>query len=130
MTAEPSNKQVGTTGEMIAAKELERQGLRIVRRNFRCPFGEMDIIAEETTPDGIVLAFVEVKTRRGTAHGTPKESVNARKQAKLYQIAQAFFAERAAGGEEPACRFDIMEVFWQPNGFAKATFHRAAFMSE
>jgi putative endonuclease len=129
MTDTPSTKEVGTNGEMIAAKELERLGLRIVRRNYRCPFGEMDIIAEEATPDGTILAFVEVKTRRGKAHGTPKEAVNARKQAKLYQIAQAYFAERDAGGEEPACRFDIMEVVWTPDGFAKATFHRAAFLA-
>jgi len=87
----------------------------------------MDIIAEEHTQDGTVLAFVEVKTRRGSTHGTPQEAVNQRKQEKLFLIAQAYLAERNAGGEEPACRFDIVEVFLQPDGLASVVLHRAAF---
>ncbi len=124
----PTTKQIGNQGEQTAAHHLERLGWQILARNFRCRFGEIDIIAEEATPSGKILAFVEVKTRRGKSHGTPQEAVNPRKQAKLYQIAQAYFAERNRGGEEPACRFDIVEVFLEADGLAGVVLHRAAFM--
>ncbi len=127
MPETPHNKQIGAQGEQTAAHYLERLGWHILARNFRCHFGEMDIIAEEHTQDGTVLAFVEVKTRRGSTHGTPQEAVNQRKQEKLFLIAQAYLAERNAGGEEPACRFDIVEVFLQPDGLASVVLHRAAF---
>ncbi len=130
MSTNPSNKQIGSQGEQTAAQHLERLGWQIVARNFRCRFGEMDIIAEEPTPSGKVLAFVEVKTRRGKAHGTPQEAVNERKQEKLFLIAQAYFAERNAGGEEPACRFDIVEVFLEAGGLASVILHRAAFTGD
>jgi putative endonuclease len=128
MTQQPNTKQIGAQGEQTAAHYLERLGWRILVRNFRCRFGEMDIIAEEASQQGTVLAFVEVKTRRGSAHGTPQEAVNPRKQEKLFLIAQAYLAERNAGGEEPACRFDIVEVFLQPDGLASVVLHRAAFI--
>ena len=123
----PTTKQIGNQGEQTAAHHLERLGWQIVARNFRCRHGEMDIIAEEPTFNGKVLAFVEVKTRRGKAHGTPQEAVNTRKQEKLFLIAQAYFAERNVGGEEPACRFDIVEVFLHADGLASVVLHRAAF---
>lgn len=128
MTQSPHNKQIGAQGEQTAAQYLERLGWHILARNFRCRFGEIDIIAQEATQDGAVLAFVEVKTRRGSTHGTPQEAVDSRKQEKLFQIAQAYMAERNAGGEEPACRFDIVEVFLQTDGLASVVLHRAAFM--
>lgn len=122
------NKRIGAQGEQTAIHYLERLGWHILAQNFRCRFGEMDIVAEEATQDGAVLAFIEVKTRRGSTHGTPQEAVNSRKQEKLFLIAQAYLAKRNAGGEEPACRFDIVEVFLQSDGLASIVLHRAAFM--
>lgn len=103
-------KRVGADGERAARGYLERLGWRVITSNFRCAAGEMDIIAEDLTEGAAVLVFVEVKTRRGTGHGTPIEAVDGRKADRLRSIALGFLAARAAGGEEPACRFDVAEV--------------------
>jgi putative endonuclease len=124
---ENSRKRLGTSGERLVSRHLERLGWRVLAQNFRCPQGEMDVIAEEPAGEGVVLVFVEVKTRRGTAHGTPIESVDARKQRRLIAVAQSYLAHRDAGGEEPACRFDVAEVFVGPDGLAQITLRRGAF---
>lgn len=67
----------------MAAEELTRQGYRIIERNFRCRYGEIDLIAEDAND----LIFIEVKTRRGDAYGLPEEAVTLRKQQKIVQVA-------------------------------------------
>lgn len=109
---------------------LERLGWTVLTTNFRCPAGEMDLIALDHTASGPVLVFMEVKTRRGIAHGTPIEAVNTRKQQRLIAVAQTFLGQREAGGEEPACRFDVAEVVFGPDRTAKVKLHRAAFGME
>ena len=123
------SKRLGAQGESIVRTHLERRGWRILATNYRCKAGEMDLIAEETTADGVTLAFVEVKTRRSRLHGSPMESVNERKQNKLTLIAQCYLGERNAGGEEPNCRFDVAEVRIGADGLASVTMHRAAFVA-
>jgi putative endonuclease len=123
----PATRQLGNTGEAVARAHLERLGWRILATNFRCRQGEMDIIASETENGSETLVFVEVKTRRGKAHGSPIEAVNERKRQKLIVVAQAYLADRNAGGEEPACRFDVAEVFFGPDGLATVQMHRAFF---
>lgn len=81
---------LGKLGEQLAADYLRRQGYRIHETNFRCPFGELDIVASE----GDVLAFVEVRTRCGDAYGSAQESVTPRKQRKLVQVAEAYLQAR------------------------------------
>ena len=120
---------VGSGGETVVRAYLQGLGWRILATNYRCAQGEMDLIAVEPTLPEPVLVFVEVKTRRGTAHGSPIEAVDRRKQKKLVAIAQTFLAERNAGGAEPACRFDVAEVFVGPDGLARVTLQRAAFGS-
>ena len=66
------NRKKGMRGERLAAKYLKRCGYKIVERNFKCPFGEVDIIARQ----GDVLAFVEVKARSSEDYGTPSQAVN------------------------------------------------------
>ena len=73
----------GRAGERLAAVQLESQGYRILETNFRCRYGEIDLIVE----DECDLVFVEVKMRRGTASGLPEEAVDARKQRRLLQVA-------------------------------------------
>ena len=125
-----NRKTLGTQGEMIVQKHLERLGWQVLLRNFRCAAGEMDVIAEEPTTPLPTLVFVEVKTRRGQKHGTPAEAVHPQKQAKLIAIAQAYLAERNAGGEEPNCRFDVAEVRVGGDGLATVTLQKAAFGGE
>ena len=120
-------KRLGTEGETVVQAYLEQRGWRIVAMNFRCSAGEMDVIAEEPTHPEPTLVFLEVKTRRGAQHGSPREAVDLRKQRKLAMVAQTFLGERAAGGDEPACRFDIAEVFVGADGLSRVVHHRAAF---
>ena len=89
---------------MLGAALLRLKGYRIEARNWRCPLGEIDIVAW----DGKTLVFVEVKARSGTSAGAPEVAVNSQKQARLVQLAQVYLARRR--GEPPPCRFDVIAV--------------------
>lgn len=75
---------LGRDGEDIAAAHLEAQGWRIIERNWRCPKGELDIIAWDE--DEQTLVFVEVKSRSSVAFGEPVEAITWRKLAKLREL--------------------------------------------
>ena len=122
-----SRKRLGADGEAVAKSHLERLGWTILTTNFRSAQGEIDLIAEEATSEGPVLIFAEVKTRQGTTHGTPIEAVDERKQRKVFATAQAYLSQRGAEGEEPACRFDIIEVFADHDGLMRVVVHPGAF---
>ncbi len=99
MTTSP-RQALGRAGEELAATVLTAAGLTVVARNWRCRYGELDLIAQETAPDLSRggervpwLVIVEVRTRRGVAFGSAAESVNAAKQAKLRTVAQAYVQE-------------------------------------
>lgn len=79
-------QSLGRLGERLAATRLEERGYRILERNFRCRYGEIDLVAEEN----LDLVFVEVKTRRGTARGLPEEAVDSRKARKLQEVACSY----------------------------------------
>ena len=81
-----ARKNLGDSGERLAAMFLEQHGYRIIARNYRVRGGEIDLIAEDA--DG--LAFVEVKTRRGDTSGAPEESLTPRKRQHLMTTAQEF----------------------------------------
>ena len=83
----PSTRgRLGNRGEGIARGFLEAQGYQILELNYRCPFGEVDIVAQE----GECLVFVEVRTRRSLQFGTPEESVSKAKQKKLITTALTY----------------------------------------
>ncbi|MGQ9802687.1 MAG: YraN family protein [Anaerolineae bacterium] len=73
----------------MALQELQRRGSEIVERNWRCEAGEVDIVARR----GQVWAFVEVRTRRGEAFGTPEESITPKKRARMEAVAERYMAE-------------------------------------
>ena len=104
-----SGKALGRLGENLAARALAARGYCIRERNWRCPTGEMDIVAE----DGDVLAFVEVKTRRGRAFGTPEESITPAKRARLIELAARYVQEREWAGD---WRIDVVAVELTPGG--------------
>ena len=79
-------------------------GYAIVERNFRCRFGEVDIIAR----DGDCLVFVEVRSHTSTDFGSPAESVGPRKQNRLYLTAETYLEAKKL--ENVDCRFDVVEV--------------------
>lgn len=97
-------QKLGQRGEEIAISYLRQQGYTILARNWRCPVGELDIVARE----GDMLAFVEVRTRRGSRFGTPEESITLPKQAKLIEVAQTYLQE--AGLQDVAWRIDVIAI--------------------
>jgi putative endonuclease len=96
--------QLGSIGEDIAADYLASNGYRIVGRNVRTRFGELDIVATR----GRTVVFVEVKTRASDRCGSPFESVDERKQMRLRALAMSFLQERGWRGRP--CRFDVIAV--------------------
>jgi len=105
-----NNKELGDLGERLAAEFLEKSGFRIVERNFRCRFGEMDLIILSRN----LLIFVEVKTRRSFRYGLPSEAVNKRKQSNYYLLASYYTRFQDLGNL--SCRFDVIEVMFKPDG--------------
>ncbi|MBQ8639757.1 MAG: YraN family protein [Lachnospiraceae bacterium] len=98
-------REVGGDYERYAAQYLEKQGYRILERNFRCREGEIDLIAEENG----YLCFIEVKYRSTTASGYPQEAVGYRKQRRIYRTAAAYLQKRKPGRHLP-CRFDVVGI--------------------
>ena len=95
---------LGRRGEEIAARYLASRGLAIVERNWRCPQGEIDVIAR----DGGELVFVEVKTRSSVAFGHPLESITPVKLARLRRLAAAW-CDAHPGGHD-TIRIDAIAV--------------------
>ena len=90
--------RLGAWGERQARLYLERQGYRIAAANYRCPDGEVDLIAESGS--GGELVFIEVKTRRGRKFGEAAEAITAAKAQRLTAAAEHYLAQRY--GESPA----------------------------
>jgi putative endonuclease len=97
------NRVLGDRGERAAERHLKRQGLRVITRNYRTPWGEIDLIAR----DRDTLVFVEVKTRR---RGQPAEAVTPEKQRRLTNAALRFL--RRFNLLEQRARFDVVAVVW------------------
>ena len=96
--------ELGRSGEDIAADMLARAGLEIVERNFRCPAGEIDIVARRR---GLVV-ICEVKTRHSARWGDPSEAVGFAKQRRLRRLAAEWMASRKPGAVD--VRFDVVSV--------------------
>ena len=97
-------QRLGRLGEQFAEQVLLLDGYRIIERNFRCREGEIDLIAER----GDELYFVEVKTRRGQAFGTPGEAVNWTKQQHLRRAARVYVG--STKNYHPYYSFQVMEI--------------------
>ena len=97
MTDHPS----GIAAEELAARFLSGQGLRVIARNYRCRFGEIDLIAQ----DGDSLVFVEVRLRRSNRFGGAAASITHAKQRKLVATARCYLAGLRS---VPSCRFDAI----------------------
>ena len=97
-------KTVGQLGEEIASNALEKEGYRILEKNFSCKQGELDIIAE----DKGVICFVEVKARTSEDYGLPEEAVTYWKKRKLLIVAHVYVEKKKI--KERDMRFDIVSV--------------------
>jgi putative endonuclease len=97
-----NRKVTGDYAERLACGFLQRHGLQLLTRNYRCRRGEIDIVMR----DGDSLVFVEVRYRHRTAFGTAAETVSASKQARIIHCANCYLAQYRAWNE-PA-RFDVV----------------------
>lgn len=94
----------GRKGETIAEAFLKKNGYRIVETNYRCPFGEIDIIARDQEE----LVFIEVKTRKSKALGYPEQAVDRKKQKKMSQLALWYLQYKNMN--DVKARFDVVAV--------------------
>lgn len=97
------NKNLGERGEKIAARHLRKEGYKILERNMRTPFGEVDIVAKKKD----ALIFCEVKTREGDGYGTPAEAVNNERRMRYKRSAEYYLQKNKA---DFTARFDVIEI--------------------
>ncbi|MCL6450950.1 MAG: YraN family protein [Acetobacteraceae bacterium] len=120
----------GRRAEEAACRFLECQGYRVLARNFRCARGEIDVVAEAGERGRSVIAFVEVKARRGTGFGSPEEAVGPGKRLRLLRAAHDYL-ERHCHGAGPATgpglRFDLISVEVEPGKRCRITHLTGAF---
>ena len=106
-------RTTGLAGEQLAAAWLERAGLRILCRNYRCAGGEIDLVAEDRgelvcQASGARLGNVEVRTRRTGGMVSPEESVDSRKQRRIVRTAEHYL--QSIDGHDRAWRIDVVAV--------------------
>ncbi|WP_328397612.1 YraN family protein [Nocardia sp. NBC_00416] len=104
------NTALGAQGEDLAARYLQAAGMEIVCRNWRCRYGELDLVVR----DAEVTAFVEVKTRSGLGYGIPAEAVTYQKRQRIRRLALLWLTEQ--DGPWRRIRFDVVSVLVSRTG--------------
>ena len=100
-----NKRQIGSEHEIRVAEYLKQNGWQILTLNFRCRFGEIDLIAKE----GNTLCFLEVKYRQAYQYGDPAEAVDHKKQKRISNAASYYLYHNSIPSDTP-CRFDIAAV--------------------
>lgn len=103
----------GTLAEQMVAEYLRKHGCIIFKTNYRCKYGEIDIIAETRTH----ILFIEVKMRKEDNLVSPAESVNSAKQQRILLTAKDFLSKTNL--EELQPRFDVAEVFYETDSYGE-----------
>ena len=114
-------QEVGARGEDLAVAELQRQGMQVVARNWRCRLGEIDVVAVDVVQGRRTLVFCEVKCRTGRGFGAPLESITHTKLRKLRQLAAHWLATEPLRADDirldaigvvllPGCRPELTHV--------------------
>ncbi len=116
-----ARKKLGCDGEACAVDFLRKRGLRIIEQNFRCRFGEIDIIAW----DKKTVCFIEVKTRRSLDYGSGSEAVGKSKQQKIVKTALFYLAGMRWG--ERDFRFDVISILLVDIGSPQIEYLQSAF---
>jgi len=88
----------------LALKRIKKLGYKAIQQNYRCPQGEIDLIAKDKN----TLVFIEIKTRKGKSLGYAKEAVNARKQRQLSKVALTYMKSNKC--MEARARFDVVAI--------------------
>ncbi len=112
----PDRRQEGAQGEDKAVEVLRKEGYKVITRNYRSPFGEVDIIAR----DGGYLVFVEVKTRTSRIFGDPMDAITADK--KRHIIRSALFYMKQNRVQDKKIRFDVLGIVGEEVKLVKNAF--------
>ena len=115
-----SRKAIGDRGEAEVAKYLRKQGYTLLGSQWRCRFGELDLIAKSRKG---VVCFVEVKLRSENAIAMPREFVDSRRQERLRTAAAAYLSQHEL---DAPVRFDVAEVYME-NGALRVEYLENAF---
>ena len=116
-----TTRALGMQGEAEVAKLLRKRGYTLLASQWRCRFGELDLVARDKRG---TLCFVEVKLRGSGAIGLPREFVDRRKQERLRSAASAYLSTYEI--DAPA-RFDVAEVYAEPDGTLRIEYLERAF---
>ncbi len=98
------SQTLGVIGEELAYHFLSGKGYKILLKNYECALGEIDLVAKEKG----ALVFIEVKTRRSEAFGSPLDSITHQKRHQIVKTAQYYL--KRYGIKDVACRFDVVSV--------------------
>jgi putative endonuclease len=102
-------QELGQRGEAEALQFLEAQGYMLIAKNYRSPYGEIDLIVRDPCRPQMVV-FVEVRTNSDPRFGDPLESISTRKQRQVAKTAQYYVVTR--GLEQSEARFDVIGIRW------------------
>lgn len=105
------NKVTGNAGEQAAAEYLQKIGYKIIDRNYRLPYGEIDILAQDRS----TIVIVEVKTVRGSGFGLAQDLVRYKKQEKLKLLARALEQQYP----KRTIRIDVIGIEFNQSGEEK-----------
>ena len=103
-------RQTGVLGEKIACEFLGKNGYKILETNYRCPDGEIDIVAQQKD----TLVFIEVRTKKSWGFGMPEESITAVKQERLVKLAEQYGQSHENLPE--TWRIDVVAIQIENNG--------------
>ncbi len=111
-------RSIGEQAESRAEQYLSQQGLRCLEKNYRCKYGEIDLIMR----DSEFLVFIEVRFRKTEKFGNPTETVTLKKQQRIVTTARHYIQSHSFAQEMP-CRFDIVgmssnELLWTKAAFS------------
>ena len=121
----PSDRSLlGSRGEQIAAKFLTDKGYLLLEANYRCRWGEVDLVAR----DGKCTVFVEVRTRRTATFGGPEESITKRKAQRLVTTAQTYLSEH--GSKYVNWRIDLVSIKLDQRGKLQPVEHLMSAVDE
>ena len=108
--------KLGSAGEGIARRHLEERGYALREANYRCPWGKVDLVMER----GDTVVFVEVRTKRSSAFGTPEESVTAAKRKRLTATAWHYLQEHEL---DVPFRIDLVAIVLDRRGAVQRATH-------
>lgn len=102
------NREIGVAGEELAARILNDSGYQIIERNWRCRFGELDIICRD--PHSARLVFVEVKTRTTREYGGAKRGIGREKYSRLRQLVSLWLSSHPQARSRGGVRIDMIAI--------------------